>query len=61
MKVPAFLPKSDCRSFFIVDEAAMCIDKMSLLICSFKPLNAVCSLKESEVDYILCFGQYTFY
>ena len=39
----------------------MRIDKMSLLICSFKRLNAVCSLKESEVDNILCFGQYTFY
>ena len=40
----------------------MRIDKMSLLICSFKRLNAVCSLlKQSEVDNILCFGQYTFY
>lgn len=37
------------------------IDKTSSLICSFERLNAVCSFKESVVDNILYFGQYTVY
>ena len=59
MKVPAFLPKSDFRSMRL-RLVVMRIDNMPLLISSFKRLNVVCSLKESVVDNISCFGQYTF-